>query len=462
MVAQLDFKTQKKYDNLVEIKKAFEAVGNADKDIWSLPKRARGAYAHSLFQYPAMMVPEVQKQIIELIKKHEPHIKTALDPYVGAGTSITAAMMCGLNATGQDINPLAILVSKAKTDLSWSEDELLESFDKVVHNAIADKSLVVDVNFPNMRKWFKLSASRELSKLRRAILNQPNIVIRRVLWAALAETIRITSNDRTTTYKLHARPKEEIQERHISPIKVFKNIARGYVVDLVKYKKILMVEGFIQKGNYVGQINIIFSDTKKGIRTNSDKKFDLIITSPPYGDNLTTITYGQHAYLPLQWIDLKDDLKDVDENVDAEMLRTTHEIDRRSLGGKKPLRREIDTKIKELSVQSGNLQHIFSLLNDKPSEHISKVVGFYEDFITALKQIVESLADHGYMVWTIGNRRVNNIEVPNDQILIDILKRYGINLVVDITRTIHNRRMPKKNQIAQMMYTEKILVFKKG
>jgi DNA modification methylase len=455
MVTQLDHTTQRKQDNLVEIVQAFQAAAKADRNIFSLPKKEPQGYAHSLFQYPAMMVPEVQKQIIQLIKQNDDSVKEVLDPYVGAGTSITASMRCGLNATGQDINPLAILVSKAKTDLSWSEEKLLESFDNVVALAIADKSLVVDINFPNRTKWFKLTVSRELSRLRRAIQKQPKKAIRQVLWVALAETIRLTSNDRTSTYKLHARPKEEIQLRQLSPIEVFKDVARNYVVDLAKYKETLKSEGLIENGKYIGKINILLSDTAEGI--NSDKKFDLIITSPPYGDNLTTITYGQHAYLPLQWIDHKD----IDENIDSQILRSTQEIDRRSIGGKSATRDEINQKVQELSGRSVNLKNTLDLLQNKPVDRISKVIGFFDDFFAALEKIVASLADHGYMVWTVGNRRVINIEIPNDKILIDVLKSHNINLIHEETRVIHNKRMPQKNQISRLMRSEKILIFRK-
>jgi len=456
MVAKLDFPKQEKQDNLVEIINAFQAAAKADKNIFSLPKNDRKGYAHSLFQYPAMMVPEVQKQIIQLIKENDANVKEVLDPYVGAGTSITASMRCGLNATGQDINPLAVLVSIAKTNLSWSEKKLLGSFDNVVATAQVDKSLAIDVDFPNRGKWFKLSVSRELSKLRRAIQKQPSKAIRQVLWVALAETIRLTSNDRTSTYKLHARPKEEIKSRQLSPIAVFKDIARNYVVDLTKYKQTLKSEGLLENGKYVGKINIFLSDTAKGI--NSEKKFDLIITSPPYGDNLTTITYGQHAYLPLQWIDHKD----IDGKMDSQILRSTQEIDRRSIGGKATTRGDIEQKIKELSSRSVNLKRTFDLLKDKPVDRITKVIGFFDDFFVALDKIVVCLANQGYMVWTVGNRRVNDIEIPNDKILVDVLKSHNINLILEETRVIHNKRMPQKNQTSHLMRSEKILIFKKG
>ena len=46
-------------------------------------------------------------------------------------------------------------------------------------------------------------------------------------------------------------------------------------------------------------------------RANGDSLYDLLVTSPPYGDNRTTVPYGQHAFLPLQWVELSDIGKDI-------------------------------------------------------------------------------------------------------------------------------------------------------
>ena len=294
MVIQQDLEAVSKNATFENIRNAFFALDLTNGDIWSLPRRNPKEYAHSLFQYPAMMVPEVQKQIIQTIISADPNVKSLLDPYVGAGTTITAAMRCGLNATGQDINPLAVLVAKAKTDFGWSDEGLLQAFDMVVDFAKNDPDSSFNVHFPNQSKWFQPNVSIELSKLRRAIIQQTQKTARRVLWVALAETIRLTSNDRTTTYKLHARPADEIGARQVSPISVFETIARSYVLDLIEFKHVLEINGLIFDEQYSGQINIMLSDTAQRINSSNDK-FDLVITSPPYGDNLTTITYGQHA-----------------------------------------------------------------------------------------------------------------------------------------------------------------------
>lgn len=65
----------------------------------------------------------------------------------------------------------------------------------------------------------------------------------------------------------------------------------------------------------------------KKFRTNST---DFICTSPPYGDNGTTVTYGEFSILSLLWIDSKD------LEISHELLMSNFaSIDTFSLGGKK-------------------------------------------------------------------------------------------------------------------------------
>ena len=38
-----------------------------------------------------------------------------LDPYMGSGTSLVEASLCGMSSVGTDLNPLARFISKVKT-----------------------------------------------------------------------------------------------------------------------------------------------------------------------------------------------------------------------------------------------------------------------------------------------------------------------------------------------------------
>ena len=110
---------------------------------------------------------------------------------------------------------------------------------------------------------------------------------------------------------------------------------------------------------------------------------DLVVTSPPYGDNPSTVPYGQYSYLPLQWIDLED----IDTNAHADCLRTTYEIDRRSLGGS---RKNALTAIGPLLETSPSLKNTLDRLTDLPTDRRSRVAAFVRDLDASLSAVVSS------------------------------------------------------------------------
>jgi len=427
-----------------------------DKNVWSSRGRDSRDSVHSLFQYPAMMVPGVQRELINVVKESQPQIKYLFDPYVGAGTNLVAGMHNGLNVYGQDINPLAILVSRVKTGPFFCK-ELRICVSRTIEAAKADKSNEIAVDFPNCTKWFQQDVAVDLSKLKRAIENENALWARQFMWVILAETIRFTSNDRTTTFKLHARPLEEIKQRKVYPIQTFSSISAKALDDLEGYKCCLENAGYLNEHKYKGEVRVELGNTANDIPLvyENSPLFDLLVTSPPYGDNKSTITYGQHSYLPLQWIKLSD----IDSKVDASYLQSTFEIDSRSLGGK--LSRQLQFQVEKLCCHSLSLQDTFIKLKDKPRDRLSRVASFYEDFIKALDKIISVLAPNAYLIWTIGNRHVGGIEIPNHRILIELLEKRNASLIIELDREILNKRMPHKNQITHMMAKEKILIFRK-
>ena len=74
----------------------------------------RSENMHRLFMYPAMMVPATQSAMIEAMTHVLPANSLAIDPFMGSGTSLLSCMEYGMGTFGQDINPFAVLLSKAK------------------------------------------------------------------------------------------------------------------------------------------------------------------------------------------------------------------------------------------------------------------------------------------------------------------------------------------------------------
>jgi hypothetical protein len=164
-------------------------------EFWTSVDRDPREDMHAYMQYPAMMVPEIQRELIKVIYESQIGIKNVLDPFVGAATTMTSCMSFGLNFTGQDINPLAVLVSRAKA--GPLDEQILETSKAQIFSQIAaDTSTMIEADFANIDKWFQPEAKTDLSKIRRAIRAEDRLWVRRFFWVALAETVRLTSNSR--------------------------------------------------------------------------------------------------------------------------------------------------------------------------------------------------------------------------------------------------------------------------
>lgn len=404
---------------------------------------------HRLFMYPAMMVPVTQSAILQAIKEVLPSTSCAIDPFMGSGTSLMSCMEFGLNVYGQDINPFAVLLTKAKTCF-YDIDKLLVSIKNLSSCISNDESEEIDVSYYNLDKWFKKDVQIALSKIRRAILSEENSDFRKFFWVVMSETIRIGSNDRTSTFKLHQRSASELVKRNVNVIKEFFTLAKRSVEDLKLYTKKLADEGHLHDCCYKGKAVIKWGNTQKSIMT--DDKFDLLVSSPPYGDNLTTVTYGQTSFLPLLWIDAKD------IECPYDYVKTTSEIDRKSLGGVID-KSQIQLKVEHLTMKSKSFRLFYDKIPLDERKKYYKTVCFMSDFDDCLDVICSHMKPNAYYIWTIGNRFVGGREIPNSDVLLDLMAYRNISHLYTAYRNILNKKQACKNRSSRTMEKEQILIF---
>jgi hypothetical protein len=430
-------------------------LSTADDDYWTFRKETSRRLAHGLTQYPAMMVPSMQAVLLEVIAKNVEQVSSVLDPFCGSGTTLIECMRLGLNYSGQDINPLSVLICRAKAG-PFQCQILKDAVIRVLRRATKDGSNRLEAEFPGLGKWFTRPTAIRLSRIRRAIRRETQIWCRLVFWTALAETVRRCSNSRTSTFKLHIRDEKDLESREIQVLSCFASILVDMTLRLRDEEIALRESGRLtSNGQYCGQVSLHLGNSAKQIPVTDGCRNDLIITSPPYGDNPTTVPYGQYSYLPLQWIDLCD----IDGSADSKYLSSTHEIDHRSLGGSK---KRALSSIKRTLPQSPSLDLTLVQLAALPKDRATRVAAFFRDFDECLDPILGTLRSNGYLVWTVGNRRVGGVSVPMDKILTELLLARGLTSVARIERAIPSKRMAPRNNIASTMHGETILVFRKG
>lgn len=438
-----------RHDTLIRDK--FLSLAETDTDYWSFKGNSRREYGHGLFQYPAMMVPQVAEAVLKQACSVHPDIERVGDPFSGSGTIMTESMMRGLAFSGTDINPLAVLLCRVKSG-PFLIDDLKDKAKELVARIEEDSRLSVEAFFPNCDKWFNRDIQIALSKIRRSIRREATLWARRFFWVVLAETARATSNSRMSTYKLHIRTQENIEGRRCDPVGTFKKVLIRNIQHYEEQARRLFESGKLVGGHYQRDISVLLADVRKLKR---QVESDIIVTSPPYGDNGTTVPYGQYSYLPLQWVDLDD----IDANINEDCLVSTHEIDTRSLGGSKRVKNEEENHIKDRSPAFANY---IKNLEGQPRNCSLRVTAYFRDLDGCLGPILKGLRPGGLMIWTLGNRNVGGKRVPLDQILAELLQARQATLLCKLTRRISSKRMALKNNFTDTMSRESILVMRKA
>lgn len=93
-------------------------------------KRVTGL-THLLYRYPARFSPDFPRAAIEQFTKPDDWV---LDPFVGGGTTAVEALAAGRHVAAIDINPLAVLLTRAKTTPLYPRDaEVLRAWIDTVH-----------------------------------------------------------------------------------------------------------------------------------------------------------------------------------------------------------------------------------------------------------------------------------------------------------------------------------------
>lgn len=396
---------------------------------------SRNQDIHGIAPYPATMVGPVQKEILQTIIA-EDSIETVMDPFCGSGTALYEAVEIGpdIQVIGCDINPLANLITRVKLEgVTKRIEDDVQLVDSILNNDdIAKGNLCKELDYPEFDKWFREDIFNSICVIRHAIKQVNSPRNRRFFWCLLVNIVKKYCNSRSSTFKLHVKNEDQIQRMQDKCIE--------------DYQK--LIEMWSQKIERKARSPKLYKeDTLTRLPKIPSASIDLSITSPPYGDNATTVTYGQFSILSLRIIDA------CDLNLEGWELETLTAIDKRSMGGHRPY------------LQDDTRQKIGAYLRKISNHKQSKVISFFEDYFLFMEQLCRITKK--YIVLILGNRTVDGVEINLAAITRAYLDDSDFVEIENIVRKIPRKRIPRttsivNNRPVKSISEEHILIYKRN
>lgn len=464
-------------------KKLISILKKLPNNYWDFKNENTKEY--TIHSYPAVMVPPISRNIINIVKQIM-EVDSLLDPFSGSGTVLVEGMLANIKTVyGNDINPLAILISKVKTnklniyELKKEVSVLLENINNDYNENInfyegadeyckqnlnltskngwgdnAPKYLIEYINlnkinfevpdFKNIGYWFKPRVILQLQMIKNHILTIKKENIRNFIFVAFSELVRIVSNRRKGEFKMFRMLPAKVESFNPDVLKEFTYILENNIKKMHSFVEVC-------KNNNSNSKVKIFNNNVIDLFCIPDSSIDLVITSPPYGDSRTTVAYGEYSRLSLQWLDLF-------ELSQKEIMM----LDKRLMGGVK-FRNGF-----EVSIPSKTLNKSLNTIKNIDLERAGDVYSFYLDLEKAISSISNKTKKGGYQFWVVANRTVKGELLKTDKIITEIASKYNMDYVYTIDRNIINKVMPSLNsptnvvgKKSETMCNEHIVILRK-
>lgn len=263
------------------------------KMIADIQKKSSTYYTHGFHPYPAKFTPQI---VNKYLKKYCKRGNNVLDPFCGSGTTLVECILNDIDSYGIDLNPIAIIISKSKTNKYSSIqidilNKLITDLVYILNNNLIDdwiESNRKNISIPdyhNRIHWFQDNVSKELAILKNLILEFEDEVIVDLLKCAFSKIIvKVSNQDSEVRYTAK-------NKNHPDGVVLY-----SFVETLKDYIKKINEIDF----NFKGNANVCLGDTSTILKHFKDDFFDFVFTSPPY---INTFDYYLYHKQRMFWLD---------------------------------------------------------------------------------------------------------------------------------------------------------------
>jgi len=387
---------------------------------WSfsdLTAQQTGYITHCYHRYPAKFIPQLPAR---LIREHSAEGDVVLDPFMGSGTTVVEALVAGRRACGIDINPAAVIASRAKA--SPVEPGHLRAaitdFDEKLARVEDEGSSLFTLPDPQLPSnqdrldfWFPRDQQRRLGIVLALIERTKDMAVRRFLRCTFSHVLKTVSYWLMKSSK-PTRSKVKMANGVPHPVAPF----RRHLRKMVRANAALW--GVLPESSRGPDT----ADVRRGDARRlpwPNAHVDLVVTSPPY---VTSYEYADLHQLTTLWLgDLTELAVAKDQFIGSAAARSRSNAEADS-----DLGRQI---VADLRLRS--------------AAKAEEARQYFLDMNDVFRECHRVLKPGGVIANVIGNTSLEGVEILNAQVHAELKHSLGFRLVATVKRIIPSKTLPQ-------------------
>ncbi len=388
---------------------------------------------HGMHRFAGKFIPNIPRYLFATTLG-ERKARTVLDPFCGSGTALIEAALDGRQFVGMDIDPLAVLISQAKT-YPLSHRQLLEIEKFWLHHDYDSSSPEAVPSVPRLSHWFTPTVVNQLSSIKRRCLELPPDV-RRFSLVVLSSIVRRVSNADDQTQKTYV--SHTLVKKPPLPSRLFPEFMGRAIESMREYRKLLPAEpdGLILTGDARTQMGEV--------------QFDDVLTSPPYIDS---VDYVYNNMLEYFWLLPELGIGSYDE---YQRLRSV------PMGFRHRSDDVPDELVSRLRAEGRGLREVCERIAGVSPREARAVVSFFLDFLDHVSAVRTQQQSGAYYICILGNSLIRRVVVPTVNLAAALFLASGYALVNRFRYQIrrHYMKFPRRSNSGKISVDE-ILVFQR-
>ncbi len=344
---------------------------------------------HRIHAYPAKFPAFITTKALNYAKRRGRKVNLLADIFCGCGTVAYEAKRNSIDFWGCDINPVATMIAKAKSQ-SYETWRLQDYFEKIVdvfehaHLVLRPYGDAID----RIKYWYDANHYRELSRLLAAIEETiPAQSKYHVFFlVAFSNILKPTSRWLTKSIKPQLDPNKQAQR----VLAAFQNQCEFAIT--------ASAESDAKVGSHVKIETADFLSSRL-----SRPQVDMIVTSPPY---VTSYEYADLHQLSALWLNPTKDYRTFRYG----SIGTLHHDS------------EFESDVEELNTSGKTIVESLQRVDMAKSRSVAK---YFVDMQAVARQSLEMLVDGGLALFVIGNTRYSGVKIDNAHHLVESMLEAG-------------------------------------